>query len=152
MGFVNGRDMVVVTDSVFAQNASKQSFVVNEYITRRGIKNVHFKTASNDCFYDEKTGLRRLKNAFFFNDDKIFVADKPLEHQAETTLECDCLIIRNSYYGNPADYLTQFQCNATVIIDGSNSKKMQERWRIAQDSIDIPVYFLSDKGAWVKQY
>ncbi|MCL2042186.1 MAG: ComEC family competence protein [Bacteroidales bacterium] len=152
MGFVNGRNMVIVTDSAFSNNANSQSFVVNEYITRKGIKNIRFETASNDCFYDEKTGLYRINNAFFFNNDKIFVIAQHPAHPTETPLDCDYLIIRNSYYGEPSDYLSHFQCANTVIVDGSNSKKMQQQWRHAQDSLASPVYFPAEQGAWRKRY
>jgi len=152
MGFVNGRNMIIVTDSVFLQNATSQSFVVNEYITKKGIKNVSFETLSKDNFYDKKVGIRRIKNAYFFNDDKIFVVDKPVLHQSEAPLECDYLIVRNSYYGNTMDYLSSFQCAGTVIVDGSNSQKMQEQWQLAQDSLDLSVHFLSKQGAMVKRY
>ena len=152
MGFVYERNMTLVTDSSFVNNINSQSFVVNEYITRKGIRNVSFKTATDDSFYDEKTKLYCIKNAFFFNDDKIFVVDKHPEYQPEYPLECDYLIVRNGYYGNPEDYLTPFQCANTVIIDGSNSKKMQQQWRSAQDSLTTQIYFLPEQGAWVKRY
>ena len=152
MGFVNGRNMVIVTDSIFSNNASSQSFIVNEYITRKGIKNIRFETASNDYFHDEKVGLHRINNAFFFNDDKIFVIDQHLAHPTETPLDCDYLIIRNGYYGEPSDYLAHFQRTASVIVDGSNSKKMQQQWHDAQDSLASPVYFLAEQGAWRKRY
>jgi competence protein ComEC len=151
MGFVHGRNMVIVTDSAFLNNANSQSFVVKEYIMRKGIKNVSFETTSTDCFYDEKTGLYRMKNAFFFNDDKIFVVDKYPDYQTNP-LECDYLIVRNSYYGNPEDYLAPFQCAGTVIVDGSNSKNMQQQWYVAQDSLKVQVYFLPEQGAWMKRY
>jgi hypothetical protein len=151
MGFVHGRNMVIVTDSAFLNNTNSQSFVVNEYIMRKGIKNVSFETTSADYFYDEKTGLHRMKNAFFFNDDKIFVVDKHPDYQINP-LECDCLIVRNSYYGNPEDYLAHFQCAGTVIVDGSNSKNMQQQWHVAQDSLKAQVYFLPEQGAWRKRY
>jgi hypothetical protein len=70
----------------------------------------------------------------------------------EAPLECDYLIIRNSYYGSPADYLMPFQCAGIVVIDGSNSKKMQEQWHIARDSLETQVYFLPEQGALVKRY
>ena len=152
MGFVHGRNMVIVTDTVFGKNTNSQSFVVNEYITKKGIKNVRFETTTDDCFYDPETGLYRNKNAFFFNNDKIFVVDRHPETQPENPLECDYLIVRNSYYGNPETYLAPFQCTGAVIIDDSNAKKMQQQWHAAQDSLTLPVYFLAEQGAWRKGY
>jgi competence protein ComEC len=152
VGFVHGRNMVVVTDSAFLNNANSRSFVVNEYIMKKGIRNVRFETTAADCFYDEKTGLSRMKNAFFFNNDKIFVIDKHPEYQPETPLECDYLIVRNSYYGTPEEYLAPFRCAKDVIVDGSNSRKMQQQWHVAQDSLTLPVYFLAEQGAWRKGY
>jgi len=152
MGFVHGRNMLIVTDSIFEKNVSGQSFVINEYITRKGITDFHFETTANDRFFDEKTGLYRINNAFYFNSDKIFVIDKHIQYQPKNPLECDYLIVRNSYYGAPADYLAPFQCNNTIIIDGSNSKKMQQQWHSAQDSLEIPIYLVPKQGAWVKRY
>ena len=144
--------MVIVTDSVFLNNASSRSFVVNEYITRKGIRNVSYKTAFDDCFYDEKTGLHRMKNAFFFNDDKIFVMDRHPDYQVENPQKCDYLIVRNSYYGNPEDYFAPFHDVGAVIVDGSNSRKMQQQWREAQDSLTVQIHLLPTQGAWKKRY
>jgi hypothetical protein len=148
MGFVHGRNMTLVTDSAFLSNTNSQSFVVNEYITRKGIRNVSFNATDDNCFYDEKTGLYCMKNAFFFNNNKIFVVDKHPEGQSETSIECDCLIVRNGYYGTPEDYLAPFQGAAAVIIDGSNSRKMQQQWHTVQNSLVSPVYFLQEQGAF----
>jgi len=152
IGFVHGRDMVIITDTVFEQNTSSRSFVIDEYITRKGVKNVSFKTTDDDFFYDEKTGLYRVKNAFLFNNDKIFIVDKHPDYQPESPHECDYLIVRNGYYGSPEDYLVPFQDVGVVIVDGSNSRKMQQQWHVAQDSLATQVYLLQEQGAWRKRY
>ncbi|MCL2510781.1 MAG: ComEC family competence protein [Bacteroidales bacterium] len=152
LGFVHGRNMVIVTDTIFEKNETSRSFVIDEYILRKGIKNVNFETTDNGSFYNNEVGLYRNKNAFFFNNDKIFVVNRHPEHQPETPLECDYLIVRNSYYGTPADYLAPFQCTGTIIVDGSNSRKTQQQWRTANDSLTLPIHFLSEQGAWIKRY
>lgn len=144
IGFTKGRHLYFFTDSAFASNKNQQSFVTKSYQIRKGIHQTDFIVGDVN-FVDSSVGLYIYDNNLFFNGIKL-----SLENQREISslpqIQTDYLFIRNSFYGSPEELLSLIH-SKNIVVDGSNSKEMIQKWKEIQRSIPEKIYVLPNQGA-----
>lgn len=149
IGFTKGRKMVVLTDSALMQNLNQQSFVMNGYQVRKGIREIVF-VAENKSFSDSLSGLFINHHHSFFNNTRFTIIHKR-EKSATPSFNCDYLFVREGRYGNPEDFLLPYN-SENVIVDGSNTRWMLRNWNQKRDSLSQNIRILPQDGALVKQF
>jgi competence protein ComEC len=148
IGLTQGREIFIITDSTFMQNENSQSFVINSYITRKGIKKVSF-ISDADHYSNIEKGISVSQKSLLVRGKRIFIIEKPSDVFNEP-LRCDYLVVRNGYYGDPDEWIAPFDCEK-IIIESSNSRAMQEKWVAAKSAIP-KIHILSRNGALVEKY
>lgn len=148
LGFVKGRDMLVVTDSAFLQNKNARRFVLDDYVVRKGITTVRFSIDTSNPFYDSATGVSSTGNGFVFMNETIYVTKTSLPARSNS-LKCNYLFVPASYYGALEPLLNSFEAGS-VIVSGSNNVKRMQKWSEAYPPAKI--HFLQQEGALIKKY
>lgn len=148
VGVTQGRKMFIISDSAFVENKSSRSFVVDDYMIRKGIREVLFIDDLETPFMDEN-GLSLSQNGIWLHGKKIFITEKPLK-AFDGTLSCDYLIVRNGYWGEPEEFYAPFDCKK-ILIDGSNSRAMQQKW-LAAKATRPDIHILQRDGAVIEKF
>lgn len=145
VGFTKGRHLYLWTDSAFASNSSQQSFVTKSYQIRKGIRKTDF-IINDNCFSDSLESLYINHNMLFYNNLRFVFFDQK-EKKALHKFQSDYLFIRSSFYGEPEDFLSKIDSD-NIVIDGSNSKKMINKWADIRDSLNENILILPKDGAF----
>lgn len=148
IGFVDGRKMVLLTDSILMNNPSQQSYILSEYIVKKGIRDMSF-VQQNQTYSDSAMRLYILPQYSWFKNMRFNITNRK-RNKTPIPFQCDYLLIREGYYGNPDDYLPPFNCK-NIIVDGSNTRWMIQQWEQKQDSISPKIQILSQQGALIKR-
>lgn len=148
IGFVNGEKMVLITDSALMHNPDQQSFIINGYQVRKGIRDITF-VPEKQSYSDSSLGLFIHHQFTWFQNTRLTIIDQR-ESSETPTFKSDYLLIREGRYGQPEDYLLSYDCK-NIIVDGSNTRWMLQQWHRQRDSMIRNVQILPQEGALVKQ-
>ncbi|MGV3640380.1 MAG: ComEC/Rec2 family competence protein [Adhaeribacter sp.] len=150
LGFIRGREAVLLADSVFYARPRNYQFVVQPHWVQRGVRQMQFDTLSARAL----PGLAAVRlpdgNLLLsWQGLRIWLGLKPLQADYLQRLQLDYLVLTQNIKFSPESFPNKKR-PFWVIMDGSNKAWYQQR-RLAQlrDS-GCRVYQVSHQGAYVR--
>jgi competence protein ComEC len=141
--FINGKNTVLLTDSVFAKNKSRLSFHIVHNWWDLGV------TDSRVISADFKTETFQLTSGFIqFLDKRIMVLQHPIEFKSPDSepLSLDYLIVSGNVKMTVQEIKQIFHAKM-LIFDSSNSDSKIGKWKEECTALDQEYYAVKDEGA-----
>lgn len=141
--FINGKNTVLLTDSVFAKNKSRLSFHIMHNWWDLGV------TDSRVISADFKTETFQLTSGFIqFLDKRIMILQYPIEFKSPDSepLSLDYLIVSGNVKMTVQEIKQMFHAKM-LIFDSSNSDSKIGKWKEECTALDQEYYAVKDEGA-----
>ena len=141
--FINGKNTVLLTDSVFAKNKSRLSFHIVHNWWDLGV------TDSRVISADFKTETFQLTSGFIqFLDKRIMILQYPIEFKSPDSepLSLDYLIVSGNVKMTVQEIKQIFHAKM-LIFDSSNSDSKIGKWKEECTALDQEYYAVKDEGA-----
>jgi len=141
--FINGKNTVLLTDSVFAKNKSRLLFHIIHNWWDLGVIDSRVISA------DFKTATFQLTFGFIqFQDKRIMLLKHPIEFKSPDNepLILDYLIVSGNVKMTVQEIKQMFHAKM-LIFDSSNSDKQIEKWKEECTALDQEYYAVKDEGA-----
>lgn len=154
IGFINGKEQILIADSVLLNDKAAIKFQLDGTRTLLGLtstKNIALDTIvqSNQNLPPNFKELRNRGNNFLFQNKRIVIIDSiPTIRGSCIKLKVDYLVLKN----NPKfkiRNLQQLYEPKCVIIDGTNSFYKTEKWMTELKKAGINAYSVKKSGAYV---
>ncbi len=154
VGFINGRQQILIADSVLLRDKKASKFQLD------GAKYLYGTIDTKAVAMDTITGyfqqlpaefypLRSLGNNFLYRDKRIAIIDSIPKRVGECKkLSVDFLVIRNNPKLRIND-LKLLYLPGIIIIDGSNSFYKTDKWMTDAQKAGLKAYSIKSKGAYV---
>jgi competence protein ComEC len=130
---IDGRSFYFIGDSVLLQDGFIRNFHLNPSRIRHRVNKNNFVLSNAKCFS--------------FYNKKLFIVDEPIM-PATTMPELDIIILSK----NPKLYISQLKSSFSfqqIVLDGSVPAWKAKLWKRDCDSLKIPYYDVTEKGAFV---
>jgi len=141
--FINGKNTVLLTDSVFAKNKSRLLFHIMHNWWDLGVIDSRVISANF------KTETFQLTSGFIqFLDKRIMVLKHPIEFKSPDNepLILDYLIVSGNVKMTVQEIKQMFHAKM-LIFDSSNSDKQIGKWKEECTALDQEYYAVKDEGA-----
>ena len=151
--WVNGTNSIVLADSVFKADVSKQDFILKRANTLMGIRESNFlPLLSNvDSLVQFSPFLSGFANFYLFNDKTVAIIQKlPQAKGLSAPLKVDYLILSGRMFGHLAEILPVYNPQQ-VILDGNFPGSELKKWISEGKQAGIPVHSVKKDGAFIAE-
>lgn len=154
IGFINGKNQIVLADSVLLKDKAAIKFQLD------GAKSLYGLSTANNFALDTIAGfnkhlpkelnpLRNQGRYFMFHTKRIVVVDSiPYVRGSCAKLKVDYLVIKNNPKFRIKD-LQQLYQPECIVIDGSNSIYKSEKWMAEFKKAGLKAYSIKNAGAYL---
>ncbi len=135
--FISGRNFSFVGDTILKEDGYLQNF--------------HLKPSRTFYKIEQGNRINELNVSFpfiYFRGKKIMVYDKPYKFNSSSKISLDLIIVSHNPKIKIPELMQVFDCKQ-YVIDGSNSIWKTSQWKKDCDSLHLPCYSTTDKGAFV---
>jgi len=154
IGFINGKEQILIADSVLLNDKAAIKFQLDGTRTLWGLtstKNIALDTIvhSNQNLHENLKALRSQGNNFLFRNKRIVIIDSiPTIRGSCIKLKVDYLVLKNNPKFKIKNLLQLYQPGC-VIVDGSNSFYRTEKWLAEFKKAGVKAYSVKNSGAYV---
>jgi competence protein ComEC len=154
VGFINGRQQILVADSMLLKDETAIRFQLDGAKPLYGLITSHklaldTLTGFNQKLPTELTTLRSHGNFFLFQNKRIAIIESiPQPYGNYTKLRVDYLVIRNNPKLRIQDLLKFYQ-PGQIIVDVSNSYYKTEKWLAELKEEGLNAHSIKKSGAFV---
>ncbi len=139
--FVNSKQNILLTDSVFAKNDSRLLFHVKHNWWDLGMNE---SKIISDNFINNNLYVRN--NFIRFFDKRLFVLNKAIQINSTSKMNLDYLIVGNNQKMSIENIRNIFRVK-TIIFDSSNSEYRIKQWKAECEELNQEYCSTMDKGA-----
>jgi competence protein ComEC len=146
--FVNGKQNVLYTDSLFATNESRLMFHVKHNWWDLGL------LASKIVVADYENSFVKIKNDFIqFGRKRIKIINKKneVDDENKNAITLDYIILSGNPKISIENIVEKFK-PTNIIFDSSNSQKQIEKWTIACKRLNVGYYSVENSGAFILNF
>jgi competence protein ComEC len=135
--FINGKQYAFAGDRSLSEDPFLSNFHLKPSRTLHRLK----ATENLDGFYASHP-------FFLFKGNRILIIDKSFRFASTAKIELDLVIVAHSPRLSMADLVAVFDCKQ-IIFDGSNAAWKIRQWKKECESLHLPNYSTTEKGAYV---
>ncbi|TND08873.1 MAG: competence protein ComEC [Bacteroidetes bacterium] len=150
LGFISGRQQVLIADSSFLQQENGLSYHIQPYQSQCSIKNTTQHILESDTAFTEPF-VARKSGLFSFRGHLLYIAGKERSLLAGEISPVDLLLLTENTR-IPLDSLLRIYQPKQVAADGSNGKKKTQDWELLCRERHIPFHNIREQGALVLEY
>jgi len=149
LDFISSGKNSLLVDSVLKSEEKRIGFAAGNHWIYAGIKTPNIQLANSERIQSKE--FLKYRSAMSFRGKTILLLDGKVEDQLLLKKsEFDYVFVTSNPKINMKELDSLYHPNQ-IIINANNSFYLQKKWKTEAIENNVPVWFISDKGAFMKE-